>query len=246
MTLRADVREALDEVVPIEPPPGLTQRVVRTATTDGGQRRKEKRAVLLRAPLSLVTAFAIIVLIAGLLVGGRLIQDRQALHGARPSQLTLAQLEAIPVNLPVLTAGETCPDNPGSNSLGYDYGNGPVYVNGKLLPEISSSEGSLYSLTYYSDPNQTGLVLVRGRDLVNDGPIRFIAPTGPGYPSDSPPWPLKDELVLDTGHPPSRTPAGYGIWHVALEIDRGWSGCWGFQINGSNFSETLTGFIRPY
>ena len=138
MTLRTEMREALDEVVPAVPPRGLSERVLRTAMADGARRdRKERRMLRLRAPLSLVAAVVLIALVAGVLVGGRLIRDWNGLHNVSPAgQRTLAQLEAVPLNLPILEAGEPCPDKPGANALGYDYGSGPIYVNGKLIPEI--------------------------------------------------------------------------------------------------------------
>jgi hypothetical protein len=253
MTLRTDMREALDVVVPTVPPRGFSERMLRTAASEGAQRRRKERwTYRLRAPLSLVAVFVLVSVIAGVLVSGRLIRDWNGLHNAPAAPRTLAQLEAVPLFLPAVKPGALCPENPGVNSLGYDYGSGPVYVNGKLVPEIkfeqqSGAGGALYDLTYYSAPTLRGLVLVRGRDLVMSRPIQFIAPTGSGYPSYAPPWPLQDKLVLDATHPPSRTATtGYGIWHVIQKIDQGWSGCWGFQIDGSNFNETITGFIQPY
>ena len=144
------------------------------------------------------------------------------------------------------------PQNPEVNSLGYDYGSGPIYVNGKLVPDLkfvqqSGVGGAPYDLTYYSAPGLKGTVLVRGRDLVKDRPIQFIAPSGSGFPSDTPPWLVQEQLVIDAGHPSARTATtGYGLWHVRQVTDQGWSGCWGLQIDDSNFSEKITGFIQPY
>lgn len=253
MTLRTEMREALDGIVPSASPRGLSDRVLRTAMGQSAQPRITARLTNpLRAPLSLVAAFVLISIVAGVLVSGRLLRDWSEVRNAPAATRTLAQLEAVPMSLPVVQPGEVCPDHPGVNSLGFDFGSGPLYVNGQLIPELkfvdrSGAGAGLYDLTYYAAPDLQGTVLVRGRDLVNDRPIQFIAPTGSGFPSDTPPWPVKDELVLDASHPPSRSAAiGYGIWHVRQQIAQGWSGCWGLQIDGSNFSETITGFIRPY
>lgn len=246
MSLRTEMRDALHDVVPATPPRGLSERVLRTAISEKARRRSaELWPFRLHAPLSLVAALALVAVMSGVLVGGRLIWND--LHNSSAASSSLTQLESIPLTLPLVTSGEACPENSGVNSLGYDYGSGPIYVNGQLIPELSTAEGGLYDLTYYSSPALKGLVLVRGRDLVENDAIQFIAPTGSGFPSDTPPWPLKNELVLDAGHPPSRSATtGVGIWHVRQLIKQGWSGCWGFQIDGSNFSETITGFIRPY
>ena len=253
MSLRTEMREALDGIVPAASPKGLSERVLRTAMGLRAQPRNSARMTNpLRAPVSLVAAFVLISVVAGVLVGGRLLRDWTEARNTVPATRTVAQLEAVPVNLPVVQIGAACPEHPGVNSLGFDYGSGPVYVNGQFIPELtfvdqSGAGAGLYELTYYARPDLTGAVLVRGRDLVNDRPIQFIAPTGIGFPSDTPPWPVKDELALDASHPPSRNAAtGYGIWHVRQQIAQGWSGCWGLQIDGSNFSETITGFIRPY
>lgn len=253
MTLRTELREALVDVVPAAAPHGLSERVLRTAVSEDTPRRTTERwPSRLRAPLSLVAALVLVAIVAGVLVGGRLVRDWNALQNTATGPRTVAELEAIPLNLPVVKPGDPCPQDPGVNSLGYDYGSGPIYVNGKLIPELkfvqqSGVGGGLYDLTYYAAPGLKGAVLVRGRDLVKDRPIQFIAPSGIGFPSDTPPWPVQQQLVIDAGHPSARTPTtGYGLWRVRQVIDQGWSGCWGLQIDGSNFSEKITGFIRPY
>ena len=252
MTLRTELRETLDGVVPSAPPQGLSERMLRTAVGRDHRRGTMRWTYQLRAPLALVAAFVLIALVGGVLVGGRLMRDWNGLRNAPAATRTLAQLQEVPVTLPIVQPGGVCPENPGVNPLGYDYGSGPVYVSGKLIPEIkfveqSGAAGGLYDLTYYSTPELKGTILVRGRDLVKGRPIQFIAPTGSGFPSDTPPWPLNGELVLDAAHPPSRSAStGYGIWHVRQLIDQDWSGCWGLQIDGSSFSEKITGFIRPY
>ena len=253
MNLRTELREALDDIVPAAPSHGLSERVLRTAVSEKArQRRGERWTYRLRAPLSLVAALMLVAVVAGVLVGGRLVRDLNAVHNGTAAPRTLAELEAVPLSLPVVTPGDPCPENPGVNSLGYDYGSGPVYVNGKLIPELkfvqqSGVGGALYDLTFYSTPDLKGAVLVRGRDLVRDRSFQFIAPSGSGFPSDAPPWPVQQQLVIDAGHPAARTlTTGYGLWHVGEVIDQGWSGCWGLQIDGSHFSEKITGFIQPY
>ena len=242
MSLRRDVHAAFDQLAPSMG--GLSDRVVQTVLAEGAsRRRKEKMLIRMRAPLSLVAVFLLIALVAAVFIGGRLVQDWNALHRSTPAgsnSSELARLEAIPLRLPILKAGDTCPVNPGVNSQSYDYGSGPIYLNGQLLPEIRTARCAFYDLTYFSAPDLTGLVLVRGRDL-KGGPISFV--TGPASEAS----PLTGELILDAGHPPSRDAATrFGIWHVRHWIDAGWSGCWGFQMDGRNFSQTITGYVRPF
>jgi hypothetical protein len=229
----------------------MPERVVQAVLAEKhGRPRNEGVVYRVRISLALVAAVLVVALVGVATI------TVNSLRGVSPAanvgSKSLQQLEAIPVTLPVLEAGQTCPNNTGSNSLGYDYGSGPVFVNGHLTPVVtfvdqSGVRSSLYDLTYYSTPDLTGLVLVRGRDLVNSAPIRFVKSQGASFPSDTPPWQLNDQLVLDAGHPPARTAnTSYGIWHIRHLIKTGWSGCWGFQIDGSHFSETITGFVHPY
>jgi hypothetical protein len=53
------------------------------------------------------------------------------------------------------------------------------------------------------------------------------------------------ELVLDPRHPHSRVTGGYGYFPVRQGVAIGWVGCYGFQIDGPDFTETLTGFAAP-
>lgn len=249
MSLRRDVHAAFDQIAPLKL--GMSERVLETVLRDRPRQRSRRVLLHMRTPLALVATILLIAVVAALFVVGGLVRDQNELHSPAAPR-TLAELEATPLILPVVKPGDVCPENPGVNSLGYDYGSGPIYVNGKLIPELkfvqqSGVGGALYDLTYYSGPGLKGPVLVRGRDLVRDLPIQFIAPSGSGLPSETPPWPVEDQLVIDAGHPAARTPTtGYGLWHVRHVIDQGWSGCWGLQIDGSNFSEKITGFIQPY
>jgi hypothetical protein len=53
------------------------------------------------------------------------------------------------------------------------------------------------------------------------------------------------ELVLDAGHPHSRGTNGYGVFPVRQGLSLGWVGCVGFQIDGPDFTETVTAFAAP-
>jgi hypothetical protein len=250
VSLRSNVHSAFDEITPSTL--GMPERVVRTVLREGAMRQASGRLMFrIRAPLSMVATFVLIALVAAVFIGGVVVRDWKAKHGASPSgevnQPTLSQLEAIPLNLPRLTAGDPCPDNPGVNSLGYDYGSGPVYFNGRLVPVIVSSWGYFYDLVYYSAPDLTGLVLVRGRDLRSERSILFVDQYGGGAAVDTVGLEaLHGELVLNVGHPRLRdATTGYGIWYIRLGVSKGWTGCWGMQIENLDFRETITGYSPP-
>ena len=261
MSLRRDVHAAFDQIAPSKL--GMSERVVETVLRDRPRQRSRRLLLHMRAPLSLVATFLLIAVVATVFIGGGIVRDWTATHHASPAgkanRATLSQLEAVPLNLPRLKLGDPCPNSPGTNSLGYDYGNGPVYMNGRLIPEIATNWGYLYDLTFYSAAGLTGPVLIRGHDLLRDRPIVFVGPSSPisstsgtgkyvaGAVVDTiGSEPLYGELALDAGHPPLRDAGtGFGVWYVRLGISRGWTGCWGMQIGNLDFQEIITGYSPP-
>lgn len=205
----------------------------------------------LRVPLSLVAVFVLVALVVGVLIGGRLMQDWNAFHNSAPaggvSQSELAALEAKPLNLPTLKAGDSCPSTPG-NTAGFDFGTGPVYVNGG--PESQTPWGYYFDVSWITAPDLTGPVLVRGGDLMSNRKGVFVGTysAGPVVGSDTRTGSQvtqRAELLLDAGHPPSRRSGGYGFFPVRQGVSSGWVGCFGFQIDGPDFTETITGFMAP-
>jgi hypothetical protein len=261
VSLRRDVHAAFDEIEPSKL--GMSERVVETVLRDRPRQGSRRLLLHMRAPLSLVATFLLIAVVAAVFIGGGLVRDWTATHHASPAtktnRATLSQLEAVPLNFPGLKQGDTCPNSPGANSLGYDYGSGPVYLNGRLIPEIATSWGYLYDLTFYSAADLTGPVLVRGRDLLSGRPIVFVGPSSPisstsgtgkfvagGVVDTIGSEPLYGELALDAGHPPLRDAStGFGIWYIRLGVSRGWTGCWGMQIGNLDFQEIITGYSPP-
>jgi hypothetical protein len=250
VSLRTQIHSAFDEVAP--PTHGLPERVVQTVLTENaGRRRRERLMLRLRVPLSLVAVFMLVALVVGVLVGGRLMQDWNAFHNPAPagggSPSALAALEAKPLNLPTLKAGDNCPNSPG-NSAGFDFGSGPVYVNGG--PEAISPWGYYFDVTYFTAPDLTGPVLVRGRDLMSNRIVVFVGTNSAGavVGTDTRAGSKvtqRAELVLDAGHPHSRGTNGYGVFPVRQGLSKGWVGCVGFQVDGPDFTETVTAFAAP-
>jgi hypothetical protein len=178
-----------------------------------------------------------------------------------PSSNAIEALAARPLHLPAARTG--CPAdsvrpvnihwNGGTGGInGYAIGRGPVVlllstpsapvgritVNGKRLlhravvPLSSSSVpgwGALKSV-WLSSPGYTGAYLVRGRGLDGSGPVAIGAnPSGP--PFDVLPG------VDPNGGDGYRPAIGY-IWLKK-------PGCYGFQIDGTNFSRVLVAEVIP-
>lgn len=250
MSLRTQMHSAFDEIAP--PTFGLPERVVQTVLAENVSRRRRERMMLrLRVPLSLVAVFVLVALVVGVLIGGRLMQDWNSLRNSAPaggtSQSALAQLEAKPLTLPVLKAGDACPASPG-NTLGFDFGAGPVYALGG--PESLSPWGYYFDVTWITAPDLTGPVLIRGRDLMSNRNVVFVggytagAVVGTDTQSGSK-ITQRGEILLDAAHPHSRGSNGYGEFQVRQGLAAGWVGCVGFQIDGPDFTETITAFAAP-
>ena len=239
MSLRTDVHTAFDEVAPSTF--GMPDRVVRTVVAElPERRRKERWFVRLRAPLSLVAVLLLLSIAVGVLVGGRVARDwnaftRPAPAGYQPSELE--QLEARPLVLPSLKAGDTCPETP-LNQYGL-YGYWPVL--GAPGSAVSSAWGTYWYPAVVTDSRLTGLVLVRARDLQSGQPVIFVgnSATGPVVGTDTLNGVLiqqRRDLVLDTRHPPLNTlgPGSY-TWGITAGRAKGGSACIGWQIDTTGY-----------
>lgn len=246
MSLRTDIHIAFDEVAPSSA--GMPERVVETVLT--GRKQRGRWSVRLRVPLSLVAVFLLVAVVVSVLVGGRVMQDwnnfRKSSPAGESNQSQLAQLRARPLHLPaLLSRGTACPvtlsvidDGTGANAV---YGNGPVY--GQAGGETQTAWGTYFDVTYETEPQLTGLVLVRGRDLYDGSPLVYTGQYSAGdtIGSDTIDGKLvaqHNELVLDASHHPSTSGTSrWGIYRVRQGVAGTWSGCTGLQIDGLGFSE---------
>ena len=250
MSLRTQIHSAFDEVAPSTD--GMPERVVQTVLAENPSRKRRERLMLrLRVPVALVAVFVLVALVVGVLVGGRLMQGWNAFRTVAPaggiSQSALAELEAKPLNLPTLKAGDTCPISP-TNNVGFEYGTGPLYGSGG--PESITQWGYYFDVTYFTDPNLSGPVLVRGRDLMSNRIVVFVGTNSAGtvVGTDTQAGSKitqRAELLLDAGHPHSRGTKGYGVFPVRQGLSSGWAGCFGLQFDGPDFTQTFTGFAAP-
>ena len=247
--LRRDIHSAFEVITP--PLGGMPERVVQTVLAEKkGRLRKERMVFRLRVSLALVAAVVIAAVGVAAVITWNSLHNNVSPAG-QVAPVTLQQLEARTLRLPAAKSANACPDNPGTNKLGYQFGSGPVYVDGG--PEISTDWGYYYDVTYYAPQSLKGPLLVRGRDLTTpDRGVVFVGPFGSGTVIGVEPnmGQRKSELVLDPSHPPSVTRANVGAsqmgnWHVRQGISKGWAGCVGFQIDGADFTEIITALTPP-
>ena len=242
--LRRDIHSAFDVIEPALG--GMPERVVQTVLAErNGRLRKEKMVYRLRLPLSLVAVFLVVVVAAALLVNGGQILKRSSNEptpAGHPSR-TLATLEARPVDLPTIGPNDPCPQNMGTNSLGYALGSGPVYADGGN--PTTTNWGTYFDVVYFTAPDLTGLVLIRGRDLRNANlHVVFVGQYAAGPVVGNDPalqaGAKHDELLIDASHPPQHLNRD-GMWPVRQGLAKNASNCYGFRVDGQSFTETFTG-----
>lgn len=247
MSLRTDFHTAFDEVAPSTF--GLSERVVQTFVAELPVRRRNKRWFLrLRAPLSLVAILLLLAMAVGGLIGGRVMQDWKAFTRPAPAQnqpSELALLEARPMQLTQLQAGDPCPETPLNGPYGSLfpsglYGSGPVYVAGGS--SVSDPWGTYWYLAAVTDSRVTGLVLIRGQDLRTKQPVVFVGEwaSGPVIATDRLDGTVRPQhldLLLDRRKPPPLNTghAGTFIWGFTAGLGAGSSGCTGWQVDTTGY-----------
>jgi hypothetical protein len=165
---------------------------------------------------------------------------RTALTASERAQL--AQLEARPLNLSK-TARPGC-DGPHTATIApyasggivtNAYYTGPVYGEGG--PERDTTTTAYDSVTYFTDPSVTGVLLARGRDLDTAAPVVFFGDyaTGPVVGQDilnGVQITLHTELAIPTSSklPDQHGAPGWGIYPITQGVDKNWR-CVGIQID---------------
>jgi hypothetical protein len=205
---------------------------------------------------SLAAAFLIVLLLATLVAGVRVWRDRSVFNGSPSvptvSQVELAQLEARPLILPAVPAGSACPITPnsavdlGPYNLFTHFGGGPVYgvASAGAGSTTTTNWGAYYDFAYVAEPPVTSAVLIRIHDIQSDKTGVFVGPYGAGRVVGTDTIGGKAvqqhaDLVLDASHPPASLPNRAGMWNVQQGWARGFSGCFGIQIDGAGFTEVI-------
>jgi hypothetical protein len=252
--LRTDIHVAFDEISPNRY--ALADRVVRTLVTE--RSRRATRGFWAPRLRSLTVAAAVVMLgvtAVGVLVGGRLYRDWNGFANRDGS--AIAALEARPLHLPTLGPGDACPIGPITSLQGVGsgeaFGDGPVIAM-PIEPDHQTGWGSYGYQWLLVRRDVTGLVLVRGKDLVSGEALVFVGTfaTGPttGEDTDKDGFPVKqhDEGYLDASHPPQDTNlpevsfAGadrFFAWQMSVALPAGAAGCVAYQVDGADFTEVF-------
>ena len=268
MSLRAQITEAIDEVTPEAP---TLERRVRTFVLAGERERRTLRlrprqspwTYRLRGAGALLAAAMVVLLVAGLIVGGRLLRASNSPVPAI-NQSELEKLERRPLlPLIVMPADGVCPVGP----LGTDYIGGPAIGNGEMrsimgAPAIYEGDWGRWETTWFlADPTARGLFLVRGRDIAT-GQAVYFAGNLSGVPDASigravlagdvagrdrvngQTVPLRPELVANASGPSdSPNSVSTPVWGAYVGHRNGGSGCIEFQVDHDGTTET---FVRAY
>lgn len=252
MSLRTEIRDAVDEITPSAP--ALLSQVEafvnantrRRVTTKTYSKRFWRGAM--RGSLAMVAVLVVVALVAAVLAGGRLVQDWNSHHNPAPagqrSTSQLAQLEARPLHLPSYASARDCQSGP-FNAEG-SYGSGPVYGDGGGT--VNTTWGIYYQNSAYADAAIDGPILVRARDIFTNQTIVFVGNFASGRvvgtdTVDGQVHQQRTELVLFTdqvaGAPHSVESGHKFVWQFIAGAPMGWSGSSGWQIDGLAFSETF-------
>jgi hypothetical protein len=244
VSLRRDTHSAFDEIAPSMA--GLSERVVQTVLTENSSRQRRERLMFrMRGPVSLVAVFALIAIVAAVLIGGRMIHDWNLFHNSAPArdsyQSQVAQLEAVPLRLPVFASLADCKSGP-FNSAG-SLGSGPVYGDGGQ--KSSSTWGAYFSIVAYADTGIAGPILVRARDVVTGQQVVFVGQyaAGPVVGSDTFDGHTYDQhaqVLLNTSTSDKQAVGSHKfVWQFMDGVPASWSGSTGWQIDGIGFSEVF-------
>lgn len=266
MSLRAEIRDALDDVIP--PDPTLERDVMAYVLADERERRMLTRKVR-RSPwanrfqgsVALVAAALVVLLIAGLILGGRFLRDRGTSPAPAVNQTELKKLEARPLApLLAMPSDGVCPVGPLADDF-RGIGNGVVRsVTGN--PSVYRSTWGTWSLLAFAvDPTARGLFLVRARDLRSGETVYFagnlsgVADANIGRAIlagdvagddrvNGLDVPLRPELVIDASRPHDFEGAKKApTWSAYVGYPKSGTGCTFFQVDylSSNQPET---FVR--
>jgi hypothetical protein len=265
MSLRAEICEALDDVIPAAP---MLEHTVTTFVL--GDERDRKALKLrtrrsrwikrLRAPIAVVAALLVLALIVGLIVGGRMLRDLHSSPAPAVNQSELRKLEARPlVAMPPMPSSGECPVGP----MGSDFANGSGVGTGLMrsfggAPAAYSSAWGKWNLSYFVvNPTARGLFLVRARDLQSGKPAFFsgnlsgIQDPGMGRAVlagdvagrdvvNGVVVQLHPELVVNASAPSdsATNPQIAPLWTAYVGYPTGASGCVFFQVDHDDSTET--------
>lgn len=180
MSLRAEIADALDEV--ITPAPMLERTVTAYVLADHRDRKvlsiRPRRAPWsFRSGATLAAALLVVALIAGLILGGRILRDFQSTPVPAIPLGELHKLEARPLlAMPAMSADGACPSGP----VAKDFLGNPAVGNGAVRT-IQGGGGGRYTgarevweaTGFVVGPLDKRFFLVRARDVQTGAAVYF-------------------------------------------------------------------------
>jgi hypothetical protein len=266
MSLRAEIRDAIDDVIP--PAPTLERAVTAYVFADRRDRKvltiRRRRApwtrTTFRGGAALAAALLVVALIAGLVLGGRILRDLHSTPAPAINQGELKRLEARPLlPLPAMPSDGVCPAGPVAENFmgGFATGDGPMrLILGYPVTTFRTSWGTWTQTYFLVSPTTNGLFLVRGRDLKSGATVYFAGNLSGiadaqfgrailggktagqdqvnGQRAD-----LHPELVINASAPSDfvKTPNKPPLWGAYVGYSSLTSGCISFQVDYDNSSE---------
>jgi hypothetical protein len=241
-----EIASALHRAVP-EPP----EHPARLATV---RRRARQRRQLQVCAGSLAT---IAVVAAGALVAGGIGESSRQTVGVLTPAHTLAELHQRPLHLPTVAAGIPCPISPshtfpaggGFTGAYVAVGDGPftLTMSGKIPVNFNPQPPDSYAGTGWPgmkviwrvSADYSGPLLLRGARIDGTGALRFDHYLGAidsqsavdGSPANGTAYP---DLAYDT----TSNVSTVTTYPSAIRVQS--PGCYGLQVDGTNFSEVIT------
>jgi hypothetical protein len=267
MSLRAEIRDAIDDVIP--PAPMLERTVTAYVYADHRDgksitigRRRTPWMRSFKGAATLAAALLVIALIGGLIFGGRILRDFHSTPVPAINQGELKKLEARPLlPLPAMPADGVCPAGPVAENFmgGYATGDGPMrLILGYPVTTFTTSWGTWTQTYFLVSPSTKGLFLVRARDLKSSETVYFAgnlsgiadAQFGRAIPGGTTAGhdqvnglraDLHPELVIDASAPSdfARTPNKPPLWGAYVGYPNAAAGCISFQVDYDGSTETF-------
>jgi hypothetical protein len=242
--LRRDIHSAFKGIEP--PLGGMPERVVQAVLAEKNSRlRKERMLVRLRVPLAMVAAGLIVAVVVAAIITWNALHTNVAPAGH--SGLTpLQQLESRPLQIPIYHNLADCKPSPVAQPYGWG---SPIAGYGQLA--YATDWGYYFRNIFYTDTPITGPILIRGRDVFNSAPDRYVGDfaAGPVIGTDTVGGTrmdqhseivLSEDLVSTNFASDLVVPTGKRfIWEFVTGVPKTYSGYVGWQIDAVGLSEVV-------